>query len=147
MPCRERPLRGSSCFRALSSGVGPITQEEENAKAGATTGAVKVEVLVTMGAVWERPQESTEPRLGLPPGSVSRDTWIRFPTRWLPKVPDSGRESDPVGVEVVEGAGKGLRPTRQPRLWDRPVEEEGGSSTLDVAVEMVSGLPELTRSW
>lgn len=50
MPCRERLLRGSSCFKTLSSGVGLVTQEEEK-EAAPVDGVVKVEAVVMIGVV------------------------------------------------------------------------------------------------
>ena len=85
---------------------------------------------------WSVPQELAKPRFGPTVVISVRDTWMRFPTRWLPNVPDSESPSE---LELVEGAGNGLQPTRLPKPEERPM-EDGGSSTLDAVVRFVSGL-------
>lgn len=139
-------LRGRFCLRALSSAVEPSTQEEETEKDGTVDELNEEEVAGGMREGCARLQLSMPDKFGLTPVSESRVTWIRLPTRWLPKVPDSGRLSPPSGVDVEEGAGKGLRPTRCPKPGDSPTEVERCSSLWPAAV-LGSGLPGLILSW
>lgn len=115
----------------------PFTQEEEEEETEAVPkdGVVRLEAVVVLvvlvvALVWlDRPQELAKPRFRLRSYSLSWDTWIRFPTRWLPNVPDSGRASP---GEVDEGAGNGLEPTGRAKPEGTPV-EDGAGSTLDVS--------------